>query len=189
MTMNQTLRFQKKFAPIVTKTLMKLMKQYSLFEWVLEKKRPPEYLKDYHHNLNVSNTSLKVKYHLNSNLSYNKLSPSYTYFVMSISSHVEPNTYSEVVKHDCWRELYSEIFALDSNQIWEIALMSKDKTVICFKWIFKIKYKADGTIERYKARFSGKGIHTNRGHWLPWNFLSNNKNDHYKVASFPNFYS
>jgi len=66
-------------------------------------------------------------------LSYNKLSPSYTYFVMSISSHVEPNTYSEVVKHDCWRELYSEIFALDSNQIWEIALMSKDKTVICFK--------------------------------------------------------
>jgi len=61
-------------------------------------KRPPEYLKDYHCNLNVSNTSSKVKYPLNSFLPYNKLSPS---FAMSISSHVKPNTYSEVVKQDC----------------------------------------------------------------------------------------
>ena len=68
------------------------------------KKRPPKYLKDYHYNINVSNTSSKVKYPLNSVLSYNKLSPSYTSFVMSISSIVESNTYSEVVKHDCWRD-------------------------------------------------------------------------------------
>jgi len=37
-TMNQTLRFQKKFAPRVTKTSMKLMKQHSQFEWVPEQK-------------------------------------------------------------------------------------------------------------------------------------------------------
>ena len=41
-------------------------------------KRPPEYLKDYHCNLNVSKTSSKVKYPLNSVLSYDKLSPFYT---------------------------------------------------------------------------------------------------------------
>ena len=82
-----------------------------------QKKRPPEYLKDYHCNLNVFNTSSKVKYHLNSVLSYNKLSPSYTSFVMFISSHVEPNTYSEAVKHDCWREaIHCEISASESNQ-------------------------------------------------------------------------
>jgi len=62
-------------------------------------KRPPEYLKDYHCNLNVSNTSSRVKYPLNSVLSYGKLSPSYKPFVMSISSHVESNTYSGVVKY------------------------------------------------------------------------------------------
>jgi len=71
-------------------------------------KRSPEYLKDHHSNLNVFNTSSRVKYPLNYILSYNKLSHSYTSFVMSFSSHVEPNTYSKVVKHDCWRKtIYS----------------------------------------------------------------------------------
>ena len=67
-------------------------------------KKPPEYLKDYHCNLNVSDTSSRVKYPLNFVLSYNKLSPSYKSFIMSISSHVESNTYSEAVKYDCWRK-------------------------------------------------------------------------------------
>ena len=64
-------------------------------------KRSPEYLKDYHCILNVSHTSSRVKYPLNYVLSYNKLSPFYKSFVMSLSSHVESNTYSEAVKHDC----------------------------------------------------------------------------------------
>ena len=44
-------------------------------------KKSLEYLKDYHCNLNVSNTSSRVKYHLNFVLSYQNLSPSYTSFV------------------------------------------------------------------------------------------------------------
>jgi len=97
-------------------------------------KTPPEYLKDYHCNLNVSNTSSRVKYPLNFVLSYDKLSPSYTPFVMSISLHVEPNTYSEVVKYDCWRKaIQCEIFALESNQTWETVFLPKNKTVISCK--------------------------------------------------------
>jgi len=65
-------------------------------------KRPPEYLKDYHCSLNVSNTYSRVKYPLNFVLSYDKLSSSYKSFVMSISSHAEPNTYFEAVKYDYW---------------------------------------------------------------------------------------
>ena len=91
-------------------------------------KRTPEYLKDHHCNLNVSNTSSRVKYHLNSVLSYDKLSSSYKPFVMSISSHVEPNTYSEAVKYDCWRKaIQCEISALESNQTWKTVLLSKNK--------------------------------------------------------------
>jgi len=39
-------------------------------------KRPPEYLKDYYCNINVSSTSSRVKYPLNFVLSYINLSPS-----------------------------------------------------------------------------------------------------------------
>jgi len=77
---------------------------------------------------------------------------------MSLSSHVESNTYSETGKHDCWRKVIQcEISALESNQTWETALLPKEKTTIGCKWIFKIKYKANGTIERYKARLVAKG--------------------------------
>jgi len=116
-------------------------------------KRPPEYLKDYHCNLKVSNNYSRVKYPLNYILSYDKLSPSYKSFVMSISSHVEPNTYSKAVKYDCWRKaIQCEISALESNQTWETVLLPKNKTAICCKWVFKINYNVDGTVERYKAR-------------------------------------
>ena len=127
-------------------------------------KRLPEYLKDYHCNLSVSNTSSRVKYPFNSVLSYDKLSPSYKPFVMSISSHVEPNIYAEAVKYDCWRKaIQCEISALESNQTWEIILLPKNKTVVGCKWVFKIKYNADGIVERYKARLVAKGYAQTEG--------------------------
>jgi len=80
-------------------------------------KRPPKYIKDCNYNINVSNTSSRVKYTFMCVLSYNNLSPSYTYFVMSLSSHVELKNYSEVVKLECWRKtIQCEIYALELNQ-------------------------------------------------------------------------
>jgi len=83
---------------------------------------------------------------------------------MYLSSHVELNTYFEAVKHDCWRKaMQCEISTLESNQTWETALLPKDKVVIGCKWVFKIKYKVDGTIERYKARLVAKGYTQTKG--------------------------
>jgi len=46
---------------------------------------------------------------------------------MSLSSHVELNTYSEV-EHDYWRKaIQCEIYASKSNQTWETAFLPKDK--------------------------------------------------------------
>ena len=50
-----------------------------------------------------------------------------------------------------------EISALQENQTWEVVSLPANKKPIGCKWVYKVKYKADGTIERYKARLVAKG--------------------------------
>lgn len=45
-----------------------------------------------------------------------------------------------------------EIVALEDNHTWDITGLPPGKKVIGSKWIFRLKYKTDGTIERHKAR-------------------------------------
>lgn len=43
------------------------------------------------------------------------------------------------------------------NEIWDVVDLPKGKRLVGCKWVFNVKYKADGTIERYKARLVVKG--------------------------------
>lgn len=51
----------------------------------------------------------------------------------------------------------AEVEALKRNQAWEKCVLPKGKKVVGCKWVFTVKYKSDGTIERYKARLVVKG--------------------------------
>ena len=57
-----------------------------------------------------------------------------------------------------WREVvYEEKKPLKKNETWVLFyLPSRKKTLGC-KWVFTIKFKAYGKIERYKARLVAKG--------------------------------
>ena len=50
-----------------------------------------------------------------------------------------------------------EIQALETNGTWTLTTLPKGKKPIGCKWVYKIKYHSDGTIERYKARLVAKG--------------------------------
>lgn len=39
----------------------------------------------------------------------------------------------------------------------------KDKSIVSSKWLFKIKHVADGSIEKYKARFVARGFSQKEG--------------------------
>jgi hypothetical protein len=53
-----------------------------------------------------------------------------------------------------WRAAMEEEYAtLMSNSTWDLVPRPRDANVIIGKWIFKHKFKADGTLERYKSRW------------------------------------
>ncbi|CAA6665002.1 unnamed protein product [Spirodela intermedia] len=50
-----------------------------------------------------------------------------------------------------------EIRALEINQTWNLMELPNDKKMVGCKWVYMVKYKSDGSIERYKARMAARG--------------------------------
>ena len=50
-----------------------------------------------------------------------------------------------------------EFPALEKTHTWDLVDLPRGKSVIGCKWVYKIKTKSDGTIERCKARLVAKG--------------------------------
>jgi hypothetical protein len=53
--------------------------------------------------------------------------------------------------------MQAEISAFEANKTWIVTPLPADKKAIGCKWVYKIKQKSDGSIERYKARLVAKG--------------------------------
>ena len=76
----------------------------------------------------------------------------------------EPTSFTKASKSCHWRSaMNTEFDALLRNQTWELVPPSRHVNVIGCRWIFKIKRKANGSIERYKARLVAKGFHQQLG--------------------------
>ena len=73
---------------------------------------------------------------------------------MSTIVQSEPCTFEEIVKHKVWKDVMNEEYeSIMKNNVWDVFPRPKDKFVVTSKWLFKIKHGADGSAEKYKARF------------------------------------
>jgi len=119
-------------------------------------RRKPNYLQDYHCNTAVA---LHPSSSFASAGISSTLPPSFSPQSSPVSSPTtEPSSYKVVALHDCWtKAIQAELHALTENNTWILTALPTGKKAIGSKWVFKIKYKADGTIDKYKARLVAKG--------------------------------
>uniref|UniRef100_A0A2N9F8W6 Integrase catalytic domain-containing protein n=1 Tax=Fagus sylvatica TaxID=28930 RepID=A0A2N9F8W6_FAGSY len=137
--------------------------------------KAPSYLKDYHCKLAVSalptlpfSTAACSKsgmpYALSSTLSYNRLCPSHKHYALALTTLSEPSSFVQANKFPEWREaMQAELQALETNNTWILTSLPIGKQAIGCKWVYKVKLKSDGTLERYKARLVAKGYNQQEG--------------------------
>ena len=138
-------------------------------------KQAPKYLQDFHCQLVSFNSSNPIQatatevlpgkqFQLSNFLSYNKFSFPFQVFSAAISSHYEPQTYAQAVLDPHWHAaMQNELTALESNQTWIVTDLPLGKRAIDCKYVYKIKYNSDGSIERFKARLVAKGYTQQEG--------------------------
>lgn len=103
-------------------------------------RRPPGHLSDYE-------------------VQVNQLSTVTSCFLMGVTYDNEPRHYNEAAGVAEWEaSMHDEIDALHKNATWELVPKPKGADLITYKWLFKLKKKADGTVDRYKARLVARGF-------------------------------
>ncbi|RVW62261.1 Retrovirus-related Pol polyprotein from transposon RE1 [Vitis vinifera] len=117
-------------------------------------------------------------------VTYEGLSPSYRAFATSLDDTQVPNTIQEALKISEWKKaVQDEIDALEKNGTWTITDLPVGKRPVGCKWIFTIKYKADGSVERFKARLVARGFTQSYGIDYQETFCSCCKTEHYQDPS------
>ncbi|KAG8485307.1 hypothetical protein CXB51_021723 [Gossypium anomalum] len=72
-----------------------------------------------------------------------------------------PSTIHTAMSHESWKAaVYSELRALINRTL---CSLPTDRRAVGCKWLFKVKTRADGTLDRYKARLVAKGFSQHAG--------------------------
>lgn len=143
--------------------------EYNLIPFILEQtqddaRAEPIVEEDVSEDLSIPIALMKgvrscTQHPIHNYLSYSSLSPTYRSFITTLDQVQIPNSVQEALQDPNWNAAtMEEIKALEKNKTWIITDLPKGKRTIGCKWIFLVKYKADGSIERFKAWLVAKGF-------------------------------
>ena len=138
-----------------------------LLDSPLEFTKRPSYLQDYHCNMVTSTPTTNV---LQSGTSHPL---SLIFFISPFLLPIRPfvvlsllllNRHIIIKQLLKWQEAMTvEIAALKANNTWTLTTLPANKKPIGCKWVYKVKYKFDGSVERYKAWLVVKGFTKKKG--------------------------
>lgn len=80
--------------------------------------------------------------------------------VTEIPQLAEPKSYNQSKYDPNWIDaMNKEYAALLANHTWILVPPNDDQNIVRCKWVYKVKRRADGSLERYKACLVAKGFH------------------------------
>jgi hypothetical protein len=83
---------------------------------------------------------------------------------MSITHCTEPQSYEEASQSEQWKTTMNlELDALAKNCTWKIVELPPHIKPIGCRWVYKVKHRSDGSVERDKARLVAKGYNQVEG--------------------------
>jgi hypothetical protein len=78
---------------------------------------------------------------------------------MSHIIDIKPSCHEEATSQQVWQDaMTKEYQSILKNDAWDIVPRPEGKSIVTSKWIYKIKHAADGSVEKYKARFVARGF-------------------------------
>jgi hypothetical protein len=78
---------------------------------------------------------------------------------MSHINYSKPSCYEEESNQLVWRDaIMEEYWSIMKNDVWDIVLRPKGKSVVTSKRIYNIKHPAKRSIKKHKARFVARGF-------------------------------
>lgn len=131
--------------------------------------KAPSYLYDYHcslarHSPEKASSYATSLYPISSVLSYSKLSPAFQSIVLSVSTETIPSNFRHTITSDMWKDAMGVEFAgMDTNKTYTIVYLPHGKNVVGCRWVYALKYNADGAIERPRARLVAQGFTQQEG--------------------------
>ena len=83
-------------------------------------------------------------------MSNHRLSESNKSFVNQLSTVSIPNSVQEALAYPRWKAaMNEEMKSLQKNETWELVDRPPGKKPVGCRWVYIVKHKADGTIERF----------------------------------------
>ena len=114
---------------------------------------PPPYLSDY-----IRPQPRQRSHPIQDHCSLVHLNPLYKDFIAQVSTTYEPQFYHQAVLFPEWHQaITTEIKALESDNTWTLVPFPAGKQCIGCRWVYKVKFKPDGIVDRHKARLVAKG--------------------------------